>query len=63
MNKIETLRKGGRAMRSLPSRKAWISEAWCRETESNHRHEALQASALPLSYPGVNAFQKFSISL
>ena len=26
---------------------------WCREMESNHRHEALQASALPLSYPGT----------
>ena len=25
---------------------------WCRETESNHRHCALQADALPLSYPG-----------
>ena len=26
---------------------------WCRETESNCRHEALQAPALPLSYPGL----------
>lgn len=29
-------------------------EVWCRETESNRRHKALQASALPLSYPGTN---------
>jgi hypothetical protein len=28
-------------------------KAWCRESESNQRHEALQASALPLSYPGA----------
>jgi hypothetical protein len=29
------------------------TKKWCRETESNHRHEALQASALPLSYLGI----------
>gem|GEM_PF-3410968 len=26
---------------------------WCREAELNCRHEAFQASALPLSYPGL----------
>ncbi len=25
---------------------------WCRGVESNYRHKAFQASALPLSYPG-----------
>lgn len=43
---IYSLKKSGRANRSL-------GEGWCRETESNHRHKALQASALPLSYPGI----------
>lgn len=28
---------------------------WCREKESNYRHEALQAPALPLSYRGTCA--------
>ena len=27
---------------------------WCRKTESNCRHEALQAPALPLSYFGIS---------
>lgn len=26
---------------------------WCRGVESNYRHKAFQASALPLSYPGT----------
>ena len=29
---------------------------WCREAELNHRHKAFQASALPLSYPGMTVF-------
>lgn len=33
---------------------------WCPETESNHRHCALQAHALPLSYLGF--FGEFKIS-
>ena len=32
-----------------------LGEVWCREVESNHRHCALQAHALPLSYLGKNA--------
>lgn len=28
-------------------------QVWCRGVESNYRHKAFQASALPLSYPGV----------
>ena len=47
-----------RASRSLPSRKAWIGEGWCRETELNHRRRALQALALPLSYPGIKTTYK-----
>ena len=31
----------------------------CRESESNTRHEALQATALPLSYRGVYFFVGF----
>jgi hypothetical protein len=29
-----------------------LGEVWCRGSELNQRREALQASALPLSYPG-----------
>ena len=41
-----SLEETGRANRSL-------GEGWCREKESDLRHEALQASALPLSYLGI----------
>lgn len=30
-----------------------FSVVWCRGSELNQRREALQASALPLSYPGI----------
>ena len=31
--------------------------SWCRGVELNYRHKAFQASALPLSYPGVVTIQ------
>ena len=32
----------------------YFTKIWCRGSELNQRREALQASALPLSYPGNN---------
>jgi hypothetical protein len=42
----KSFKKSGRARRNL-------GEDWCRGVESNHRHCALQAHALPLSYLGL----------
>ena len=51
------LRRAGRAKPSASSEALCeggsLGEGWCRGSELNQRREALQASALPLSYPGA----------